>query len=454
MSHSSSESSSPATSSQVADVSQNGNKARHLMSFLGPFISLAAVILFFGVADEIWSEKPSFLTIESFRLISVISATIAVAALGMTIIIIAGGIDLSVGTGLALCATVLAWSLQEDLALKLAHGRSNAELKDYQKEISKAEKDLKRTEDRVARYQKALADKESSTTRTRLEESQQKLETLQQTIHQNQEKYNALLPLTKKWSRWTPLLAVLLAIATGCLAGFCNGLLTSCLRVVPFIVTLGMMRVYLGMAKKIGKETTIRPDLDLQVPEWLERFLSTRKEALYPHFVSGNESLDGWLEMFRFPLGVWLAMVLAILLILFLRYSVFSRHIFALGSNESTAKLCGINVKKSKIVVYTLGGLFMGIAGLYQFSRLSVGNPTSGIGMELEVIAAVVIGGGSLNGGRGSVLGTITGAIIMVVITQGCGALEVKNSIQDIILGGIIIAAVTVDGLRSRKQHS
>jgi ribose/xylose/arabinose/galactoside ABC-type transport system permease subunit len=153
---------------------------------------------------------------------------------------------------------------------------------------------------------------------------------------------------------------------------------------------------------------------------------------------------------FGLPSGVWLALALSALLAAVLRWTVFGRYVFALGSNEQTARLCGINVTLVKIVIYSLAGLFVGIAGMYQFARLSVGNPTSGIGLELRVIAAVVIGGGSLSGGQGSVLGTLTGAAIMGVIASGCTQLGLSNPIQDILLGVIIVAAVMLDQLRHR----
>ena len=134
-----------------------------------------------------------------------------------------------------------------------------------------------------------------------------------------------------------------------------------------------------------------------------------------------------------------------------MRYTVFGRHVFALGSNEQTALLCGLNVPALKIAVYTLGGLFMGLAGVYQFAKLKVGNPTSGLGLELKIIAAVVIGGASLSGGRGTVLGTLTGALLMQTIASGCTQLGLSNPVQDIILGVIIVAAVTVDQIRQRR---
>jgi ribose/xylose/arabinose/galactoside ABC-type transport system permease subunit len=149
--------------------------------------------------------------------------------------------------------------------------------------------------------------------------------------------------------------------------------------------------------------------------------------------------------------GVWIMLAMAASLSLVLRYTVFGRYVFALGSNEQTARLCGINVSALKLAVYTLSGLFVGLAGVYQFAKLKVGNPTSGIGLELRVIAAVVIGGASLSGGRGTVLGTLTGALLMQTISSGCTQLGVTNPVQDIILGAIIVAAVMVDQIRQRR---
>ncbi len=135
-----------------------------------------------------------------------------------------------------------------------------------------------------------------------------------------------------------------------------------------------------------------------------------------------------------------------------LRYTIFGRYVFALGSNESTARLCGINVPLVKIAVYTLAGLLIGIASICFFSRLNSGTPTSGTGMELKFIAAVVIGGGSLNGGRGTVLGTLAGTAIMGIIAGGCTLLGIQDPAQNILLGVIIIAAVSVDQLRQRRS--
>ena len=337
----------------AANPATPAQRLRGLVSLLGPLLALAIVIAFFGVADWRQEGKDTFLTHQNFRTIAAQTSTVAVAALGMTVIIIAGGIDLSAGTALSLSATVLAFTL----------------LKGY-----------------------------------------------------------------------SAPLAVLAAIGAGCLAGMVNGVLISALRVVPFIVTLGTMTIYLGLAKRIANETTVRPALE-SVPSWLASLVDTspRRQWL----------IGEWLP--NLANGVWLALGLAVLLGLVLRYTVFGRYVFALGSNESTARLCGINVPLVKIAVYTLGGLFVGIAGVYQFARLSIGNPTSGVGLELKVIAAVVIGGGSLTGGRGSILGTLAGAALMGVIASGCTLLGLSNPEQDMIIGGIIVAAVTVDQLRQRR---
>jgi ribose/xylose/arabinose/galactoside ABC-type transport system permease subunit len=152
-----------------------------------------------------------------------------------------------------------------------------------------------------------------------------------------------------------------------------------------------------------------------------------------------------------FPVGVWLLIVMALLMIIVLRYTRLGRHCYAIGSSEQTARLCGVAVDRVKIYIYTLAGAFGGLAGLMQFSRLTVGDPTVAIGLELDVIAAVVIGGGSLSGGEGSILGTLVGALIMSVIRSGCSQMGLANWVQEIITGIIIITAVALDQLRHRR---
>jgi len=147
-------------------------------------------------------------------------------------------------------------------------------------------------------------------------------------------------------------------------------------------------------------------------------------------------------------------LVLALLVAGVLRYTKLGRHIVAIGSNEQTARLCGVPVERVKIIVYTLSAGFAGMAGLFQFSRLTVGDPTVAAGAELDVIAAVVIGGGSLSGGEGSILGTIVGALIMTVIRSGCSQMGLPNWVQEIVTGCIIVIAVALDRWRHRRQEA
>ena len=409
---------SPETSSAQIMARQ---KVRAFLDFLRPFLALILVTVLFCVADRAMNgEKASFATSRSLRTVAAQTATVAVAALGMTIIVIAGGIDLSVGTSIALCATVLAWSLKEDVATRVVGMQP---LSVVMKPLTAAKTEL----ERVTKQIDASQSKGPEALRP-LEEERDKLTA---EIRELSKPYRTA-------ALWTSFVVVVITIACGALCGLANGAIVSYLRLVPFIVTLGTMQLYLGLAKIVASETTVRPDNGTQVPYWFGDLLSVRPQAL-------------WLGL---PSGIWLTLLLAALLAAVLHYTVFGRYVFALGSNEATARLCGINVHWNKIAIYTISGIFVGIAGLYQFSRLTVGNPTSGSGLELKVIASVVIGGGSLNGGRGTVIGTLTGALIMSVITSGCTALGLTNPIQDMILGIIIVVAVTVDQLRQRKSAS
>jgi ribose/xylose/arabinose/galactoside ABC-type transport system permease subunit len=152
------------------------------------------------------------------------------------------------------------------------------------------------------------------------------------------------------------------------------------------------------------------------------------------------------------PLGVWVMILLAALVAGMLRYTRFGRRTFAIGSNELTARLCGIRVERTKLYIYIVGGAFAGLSGLLQFAYLTGGDPTTAVGLELNIIAAVVIGGASLAGGSGTILGTIIGALIMTVVNNGCNKLGLSNWIQEIVTGAIIIAAVTLDQVRRRTR--
>ncbi len=234
------------------------------------------------------------------------------------------------------------------------------------------------------------------------------------------------------WSGWGPLPAAAAGVAVAAACGAFNGLLITRLRVVPFIVTLGTLLIVRGAAKGLGREQKV----DAPVT-WLNIILKRLAEEHH------------WMVV---PPGVWILLILSLAVGAMLRYTRLGRHIFAVGSNEQAARLCGVAVERVKTIVYTLGGLFAGLAGLMQFSRLGgQGDPTSSVGLELDVIAAVVIGGGSFSGGEGSILGTLVGALIMTVIKTGCSQMGISNWLQEIITGSIIIAAVALDRLRHRR---
>ncbi len=323
---------------------------RSALSSLEPLLALILVVIGFAIADQIWG-RGRFIEVRNVRVILALTAPVAVAALGMTLIIILGGIDLSAGTASVLCATVLACCLNADFYV------------------------------------------------------------------------------------WV---SVLFALATGAACGLGNGVLIGLLRIPPFIVTLGSMTIYLGIAKQLAKSSTVFVPRE-KIPGWLANFTATMPPDWY-----------GWFP--NIAIGVWLAVLLAFGIGLLLRFTVLGRHIFAIGSNESTARLCGINIFGTKVFVYALSGVLVGIAGIYTFSLVKMANPSEGIGKELRFIAAVVIGGGSLSGGRGTVLGTVAGATIMGVIASGCDQLGIQNATQDIMIGAIIIAAVTLDQWRRRRS--
>ena len=154
------------------------------------------------------------------------------------------------------------------------------------------------------------------------------------------------------------------------------------------------------------------------------------------------------------PIAVLIFLGAAVIANIILTKTVLGRYTFALGSNEEAARLSGINVKAWKAAIYTLGGLFSGLAGVLMASRLNSAQPSLGQGYELEAIAAVVIGGTSLSGGEGSVLGTVIGAFIMSVLTNGLRILSIPQEWQTVVIGGIVILAVYLDIVRRQDRKS
>jgi len=221
--------------------------------------------------------------------------------------------------------------------------------------------------------------------------------------------------------------SALLGLAVGVAVWFATARLRWALPLSPFIVTLGLWGALRGIAKGLGNNQPIYFD----APD-------TLTNLMLPEGV--------------LPTGVWILLIVAILASLLLRRSVFGRHVTALGSSRETARLCGIDLPKTELRVYVLGCACAGIAAVMQLSYLTMGDPTTGQGYELKAIAAAVIGGASLAGGEGAILGTVLGALIMTVVDNGCTKLGLDNWVQEVVTGAIIVAAVALDRWRQGRS--
>lgn len=298
-----------------------------------PFFTLLALFIILSIAS------PNFLT--STNLSSVVrqTAVINIMALGMTVIIIAGGIDLSVGSILALAGLLGAMTM---------------------------------------------------------------------------EKYGIGWGMTA-------------GMLVGMLCGFANGLMITSLRISPFIVTLGTMGIYRGFALIISK-------------------------GLPVHEIPPSFSFLGEGTLLGVPFVLWILLACAVVTHTMLEHTRHGRYAFSIGSNPDAAFYAGVPVKFHTVVVYAGAGLLTGLSGMIEVSRLMTGQPTGGQGYELTAIAAVVIGGGSLRGGEGSVLGTLVGAFIMGLLANGSDLLGTNPYWQQVIIGAVIILAVAFDELRKRKM--
>ncbi len=231
-------------------------------------------------------------------------------------------------------------------------------------------------------------------------------------------------------------LAIAAGLVTGTLAGLVNGVLIAKLKIPSFIATLGMLNVAKGLALVISG---LKPIYFNDTPEFNRAAMGSIVGAVIP-------GLD-------VPNVVVALFASALLASLVLSKTILGRYTFALGSNEEAARLSGVNVDVWKIAVFALAGLFSGIAGVVIGARLNSAQPSLGLGYELDAIAAAVIGGTSLSGGEGSILGTVIGAFIISTLTNGLRILSVPQEWQTVVTGGIVIVAVYLDIVRRRQQQ-
>ena len=316
------------------------SRFRRLVRLFGPAAGLVAVAVLFALLT---GAPERYLSAANLRVVLAQTVIVGLGAIGMTLIMISGGIDLSVGASVALTSVIA--------ALALRGGAS-------------------------------------------------------------------------------PAAAAALGVAAGGAVGLVNGAVITGLRIVPFIGTLGMLGIARGAAKYFAEEQTVNAPAT-----WLNELAVT-----FPS--------RAWLLVAP---GVWITLGLAVAMAVVLRRTVFGRHVFAVGSNEAAARACGIAVDRVKVAVYVVGGLLFGLAGVMQMSRLRQGDPTVAVGVELDVIAAVVIGGGSLAGGEGSVGGSMIGALIMSMLRNGCQQMGWPTYVQEIIIGVIIVLAVAADRYRASR---
>jgi ribose transport system permease protein len=231
------------------------------------------------------------------------------------------------------------------------------------------------------------------------------------------------------------LVGILGGVVTGGIAGLVNGVLISRFRIPSFIVTLGMLNVAKGLALVISGLTPIYFN---STPEFNRGAMGSLIGSVVPGLTIPNVVL--------------VLFGAAIIASLVLSRTILGRYTFALGSNEEATRLSGVNVGAWKTAVYVVCGLFAGLAGVVLAARLNSAQPSLGQGYELDAIAAAVIGGTSLSGGEGTILGTVIGAFIISTLTNGLRILNVPQEWQTVVTGGIVILAVYLDVIRRRRE--
>jgi len=220
---------------------------------------------------------------------------------------------------------------------------------------------------------------------------------------------------------------IIIGTIAGILFGLINGLLITKTKLPPFIATLGTLSVARGLCFVLTKGYPI---------------INLPKDFLYLG--------QGYIGPIPVPVVVML--LIAVLFSIFLNRTVTGRRIFALGGNEEATRICGVNIDRLKIIVYSISGALAGFAGIVTASRLGLGQPTSGVGYELDAVAAVIIGGASMSGGLGTMSGTVFGAAIMGVLRNALVLLNVSAYWQQVVIGLVIIVAVAADQLRKGKK--
>lgn len=353
----------------------------------GPALGLVATWALFALL-----AGGEFLAWSNQRLMLEQTAVVGVAAVGATLIIVAGGIDLSVGSTIALGTVVGALVLRAGapewvaalagVATGMAVGAAIGALV-------------------VGRWARVAAVALGA---------------------------GVGLWVAQHASAW---LALGAGAASVLVLGLATARVAAPLALSPFIVTLGAWGALRGLAKGLGDNQPVYP----ASIGWLAGLMRPAERGP-----------AAWVAP-----SVWILAAVALAMALAMRYTRFGRNVFAIGSNEETARLCGVEVERTKFWIYVVAVGCAGLAAVLQLAYLSMGDPTTADGYELKVIAACVIGGASLSGGQGSVVGTLVGALIMTVVDNGCTKLGLDNWVQEIATGAIIVAAVALDRWRARS---
>jgi ribose/xylose/arabinose/galactoside ABC-type transport system permease subunit len=382
---------------------------RSVSSILGPLIGLLIVIAIFGA----W--RPSrFLTEGNFVNVLTNNHHFLVAAVGMTFVIVTAGIDLSVGSVMALSCTVCAMVIQGVSFPERSAGTSIA--------VGMA----------VALVLGLCIAGRMMQTGVRGRAA------LGVSLAAGLVSAVAVAVIWyllggRTWHSMPWGVGVLAGVITGTLAGFLNGALITTLGLPPFIVTLATLEIFRGLVLDISGGTPVSPD-------------DTWSQAAKASMMSLRELQFG--DFLGLPPNVWIAFAVVLVGAPLLHYTVLGRYAYAIGSNERTARLCGVNVERYKTLCYMIGGATAGLAGVMMTAKFKGGQPAEFTGAELTVIAAVVIGGTSLFGGEGTIVGSVLGMLMLGLLYSGCVIADISTFKQREFIGGTIVLAAALDRFR------